>query len=65
MTPEGDSAAAGRAGGAACGGRGYWQQRADVVVVGTGVAGLVAALAAHRRGLRVVVLSKASETATF
>jgi len=42
-----------------------WHQRADVVVIGTGVAGLVAALAAHRRGRRVVVLSKASETATF
>ncbi|MGX9791484.1 L-aspartate oxidase [Mycobacterium sp. MMS18-G62] len=50
---------------ASCGGRGYWQQRADVVVIGTGVAGLVAALAAHRRGRKVVVLSKASETATF
>ncbi|MGV0792243.1 L-aspartate oxidase [Mycolicibacterium sp. XJ1819] len=50
---------------AACGGRGYWRQRADVVVVGTGVAGLVAALAAHRRGRKVVVLSKAAETATF
>jgi L-aspartate oxidase len=49
----------------ACGGSGYWQQRADVVVIGTGVAGLVAALAAHRRGRKVVVLSKASETATF
>jgi L-aspartate oxidase len=36
-----------------------------VVVVGTGVAGLAAALAARRRGARVVVLSKASETATF
>ena len=45
-----------------CGGAGYWQQRADVVVIGTGVAGLAAALAAHRRGRRVVVLSKASET---
>jgi len=48
---------------------GHWQQRADVVVVGTGVAGLAAALAAHRRGSRVVVLSKASRaegaTATF
>jgi L-aspartate oxidase len=53
----------------ACGGSGVWQQRADVVVVGTGVAGLVAALAVHRRGHRVVVLSKASQkegaTATF
>ncbi len=48
-----------------CGGRGFWQQRADVVVIGTGVAGLVAALAAHRRGRKVVVLSKAGETATF
>ncbi|MCW2552981.1 MAG: L-aspartate oxidase [Mycobacterium sp.] len=48
-----------------CGGPGYWQQRADVVVVGTGVAGLAAALAAHRRGRKVVLLSKASETATF
>ena len=38
----------------ACGGAAYWQQRADVVVVGTGVAGLTAALAAHRRGRRVV-----------
>jgi L-aspartate oxidase len=36
-----------------------WQQRADVVVVGTGVAGLAAALAAHRAGRRVMVLSKA------
>lgn len=53
------------ANGAACGGTGRWQQRADVVVVGTGVAGLAAALAAHRRGRRVVVLSKATETATF
>ena len=42
-----------------------WQARADVVVIGTGVAGLAAALAAHRRGRRVVVLSKAAETATF
>ncbi len=42
-----------------------WQQRADVVVIGTGVAGLAAALAAHRRGSRVVLLSKAAETATF
>ena len=35
-----------------------WQQRTDVVVIGTGVAGLAAALAAHRRGRSVVVLSK-------
>jgi L-aspartate oxidase len=42
-----------------------WHRGADVIVIGTGVAGLVAALAAHRRGRRVVVLSKASETATF
>jgi L-aspartate oxidase len=45
-----------------------WHQRADVVVIGTGVAGLVAALAAHRRGRRVIVLSKSREsgdTATF
>ncbi len=48
-----------------CGGAGYWQQRADVVVIGTGVAGLVAALAAARRGQKVVVLSKFAETATF
>jgi L-aspartate oxidase len=48
-----------------CGGSAHWQQRADVVVIGTGVAGLAAALAAHRRGHRVVVLSKAAETATF
>lgn len=44
---------------------GHWQQRADVVVIGTGVAGLVAALAAHRRGRKVLVLSKTGETATF
>ena len=50
---------------ASCGGRGHWQQRADVVVIGTGVAGLVAALAAHRSGRKVVVLSKAGDTATF
>jgi L-aspartate oxidase len=36
-----------------------WQQQADVVVIGTGVAGLAAALAAHRVGRRVIVLSKA------
>ena len=50
---------------AACGGRGFWQQRADVVVIGTGVAGLVSALAAHRRGQKVLVLSKIGDTATF
>ena len=51
----------------ACGGNAVvnWEQRADVVVIGTGVAGLAAALAAHRRGSRTVVLSKATETATF
>ncbi|KWX68578.1 L-aspartate oxidase [Mycobacterium sp. NAZ190054] len=48
-----------------CGGAGVWRRRADVVVIGTGVAGLAAALAAHRRGRRVVLLSKAGETATF
>ena len=53
------------AGRSACGGAGFWQQRADVVVVGTGVAGLAAALSAHRRGARVVVLGKAGDTATF
>ncbi|MDT5010199.1 MAG: L-aspartate oxidase [Mycobacterium sp.] len=42
-----------------------WQARADVVVIGTGVAGLAAALAASRRGRTVIVLSKASNTATF
>lgn len=41
-----------------------WEDRADVVVIGTGVAGLAAALAAHRRSSRVAVLSKAAETAT-
>jgi len=42
-----------------------WQQRADVVVIGTGVAGLAAGLAAHRKGSRTVILSKADDTATF
>jgi L-aspartate oxidase len=61
-TPHGASAGA-----AACGGTAGvdWQQRADVVVIGTGVAGLAAGLAAHRRGARTVVLSKADDTATF
>jgi L-aspartate oxidase len=36
-----------------------WQDSADVVVIGTGVGGLAAALAAQRAGRRVVVLSKA------
>ncbi|WP_304118787.1 L-aspartate oxidase [Mycolicibacterium bacteremicum] len=52
-------------GSSSCGGAGLWQQRADVVVIGTGVAGLVAALAAVRAGRKVVVLSKIAETATF
>lgn len=42
-----------------------WQQRADVVVIGTGVAGLAAGLAAYRKGSRTVMLSKADDTATF
>jgi L-aspartate oxidase len=53
---------------AACGAgsdRVDWQQRADIVIVGTGVAGLAAGLAAHRRGARTVLLSKADDTATF
>ncbi|BBY53697.1 L-aspartate oxidase [Mycobacterium koreense] len=41
-----------------------WVQRADVVVIGTGVAGLTAALAAHRAGAAVVVLAKSGATAT-
>lgn len=67
MSPPAGRSAATRGVGSACGGDGRiaWQQRADVVVIGTGVAGLAAALAAHRSGRRVVVLSKASETATF
>lgn len=49
-----------------CGGSGRdWQQRADVVVIGTGVGGLAAAIAATRSGSRTVVLSKAPDTATF
>jgi L-aspartate oxidase len=42
-------------------GRPAWRHTADVVVVGTGVAGLAAALAAHRAGRSVVVLSKADQ----
>lgn len=41
--------------------RPQWTDRADVVVIGTGVAGLAAALAAHRAGRSVVVLSKADQ----
>ena len=41
-----------------------WQQRADVVVIGTGVAGLAAGLAAHRAGSRTVILSKAADVAS-
>ncbi|MBW0014305.1 L-aspartate oxidase [Mycobacterium sp.] len=38
-----------------------WTDTADVVVIGIGVAGLAAALAAHRDGARVVVLAKADQ----
>lgn len=38
-----------------------WKHAVDVVVIGTGVAGLAAALAAHRAGRSVVVLSKADQ----
>jgi len=38
-----------------------WTHTADVVVIGTGVAGLAAALAAHRAGRSVVVLNKAEQ----
>lgn len=41
--------------------RPQWTHSADVVVIGTGVAGLAAALAAHRAGRSVVVLSKADQ----
>lgn len=37
-----------------------WQQRADVVVIGTGVGGLAAALAAQRAGRDALVLSKSA-----
>src|SRR5687767_11428302 len=37
-----------------------WDIEADVVVIGTGGAGLTAALAAHDAGAKVVVLEKAS-----
>ncbi len=35
-----------------------WEARADVIVVGSGVAGLTAALGLRQRGLRVLVVSK-------
>jgi L-aspartate oxidase len=38
-----------------------WTHSTDVVVIGTGVAGLAAALAAHRAGRSVVVVSKADQ----
>ncbi|MDQ3405436.1 MAG: L-aspartate oxidase [Actinomycetota bacterium] len=37
-----------------------WEARADLVIVGTGVAGLTAALRAHSLGLRVLVVTKAA-----
>ncbi|WP_436500824.1 L-aspartate oxidase [Actinokineospora sp. HUAS TT18] len=37
-----------------------WEARADLVIVGTGVAGLTAALRAHALGLRVLVVTKAA-----
>lgn len=37
-----------------------WEARADVIVVGTGVAGLTAALEARELGLRVLVVTKAA-----
>ncbi|MGZ4543103.1 MAG: FAD-binding protein, partial [Mycobacteriaceae bacterium] len=41
-------------------GQGAWEARTDLVVVGSGVAGLTAALCAQQRGLRVLVVSKAT-----
>nr|WP_042185876.1 L-aspartate oxidase [Kibdelosporangium sp. MJ126-NF4]CEL16943.1 L-aspartate oxidase [Kibdelosporangium sp. MJ126-NF4] len=40
-----------------------WEARADVIVVGTGVAGLTAALEARELGLRVLVITKAAANA--
>ncbi|MFC0431309.1 L-aspartate oxidase [Kutzneria buriramensis] len=40
--------------------RARWEAEADLVVVGTGVAGLTAALDAHALGLRVLVVTKAA-----
>lgn len=39
-----------------------WETAADVLVVGSGVAGLTAALRAHERGLRVLLVSKGTAT---
>ena len=39
-----------------------WRHSVDVVVIGTGVAGLAAALAVHRAGRSVVVLNKSDGT---
>lgn len=43
-----------------------WEGHADVVVVGSGIAGLTTAVTAHARGLRVVIVRKArrADTAT-
>src|ERR1700740_611959 len=41
--------------------RAGWNDSADAVVIRTGVAGWAAALAAHRAGRSVVVLSKADQ----
>ncbi|RVW00415.1 L-aspartate oxidase [Rhodococcus spongiicola] len=41
-----------------------WEARADLVVVGSGVAGLTAARSAAERGLRVLVVSKGGPTDT-
>jgi succinate dehydrogenase/fumarate reductase flavoprotein subunit len=38
-----------------------WDERADVVVLGTGAAGLVAAIVAHDLGAKVLILEKAPE----
>ena len=39
-----------------------WDERADVVVLGTGAAGLVTAIVAHDLGAKVLILEKAPET---
>ena len=41
-----------------CDGPGWWERDADVVVVGSGAAGMSAALAAAGHGLRVLLVSK-------